>query len=1061
MSAEEIRRTLDIFVEPGSVCELRVLGGQVRPNGGFFDDLDKMAEVAHMFDKGGRQDGLFFTINPVHHDLLARANNKMCQGKPELTKGADILKRRWLYVDIDVKGKLSGISSRDSEHDEALKAALDLRDRMVSKAGWPLPVYADSGNGAHLQYRIDLLNDKESTELVKRTLQCLDRMLDHPALEVDAGTHDPNRIAKLYGTMVKKGEEIEDRHHRRSHIIEVPDQLIAISKEQLIEFVSIYEPGVDPEPVYRGGVSQIEDMPAWLKTHNLPWKSTKPADGGGTWYILDECPGCHNSDGNACAVAKYPPPRDGQEAKCYHKSCSIKDWESFIAVVDPEYAAARRQSRQERDQNRREREEMLELDIEDLCNEHTVNEGKSNERTDYKFSPEKAADAIIQRYDIVTTADDKIWVYRSGYYSTEWWKGIVDLVNNVAGDHFPTKMKKELESKVQSKTRAKEELFYRNPYLLCCKNVTIDMLTGKVLEHSPEHYLNSPSAFVYTPAAWPDAFIQLLDESCSNDIDRLTLIDWIVATCCLVEFEFILFMTGNGSNGKRMYEDVLKAIFPGFTEHIGLEEMNKSRFAKAQLKVARTNVFNETNVDKAGTETIKSLSGGDEQSGDVKNQKERSKWRSFTQLIFDTNGMPRFNDTSYGFKRRFTRVKMMFTFVDNPDPKNTFEKKADPTLGARLVSENNLSGILNLVIVRAKEIAEDRKICRRDDDFDEYEEDTHSFNNFAERFITFDALNRNDPEFRIASSDLFGRFETFTNYGGRKMSQFSFSKRIGELNRQPSKTIEGSQGCPAYRGFKGLFFDKAKFDQYIKVKMNDIANSNTSNDSLTSNKRVKEDTVTSITGYNRIATKARINKEGCIVGEKSKTILVVEPVTDSDSLTPKSVSSDPFSRVVKEPVGSIKAELEKADAATQAKEEHFAQIAKPKLIQATITMDCEFNGVKYKVGDLICDTKENIRKLPAMIKEKIDKCSMCGEHVKLSARNGRDGVCQSCFKKLCPQMHGYMATSQMKETTCKFCGRKILRRELISKIGECEACYYKNLGIEKSEALKFGGEAGL
>ena len=730
MSAEKIRRTLDLFVEPGGVCELRVLGGSVRPNGGFFDDLDRMAEVAHMFDKGGQQDGLFFTLNPINRALLARYNNKMCQGKkPELTKGPDVLKRRWLYVDIDVKGKISGISSRDSEHEEALKAAIDLRDKMVKQAGWPMPVYCDSGNGAHLQYRIDLPNNEDSTALVKRTLQCLNRMFNHPTLEVDESTHDPNRIAKLYGTMVKKGEEIEDRHHRRSHIIEVPEQLIPITKEQLIEFVSHYEMEPELVPAYRGnGAETIPDMPAWLKAHNLPWKNTKPGKNGGTWYQLEECPSCHNSDGNACAVVKFP--GAGQEAMCYHRSCKIKRWEDFVRIVDPAYYEARQQSRQERDQNRRGRDELPELCIEDLCREKTINEGKENERIEHTFSPELAADSIIQRFDILTTEDGTIWVYRNGYYSKDWWQGITDMVNNVAGDHFPTKMKKELESKVQSKTRASEELFYGHPYLLCCKNVTVDLLTGEILPHSPEHYINSPSAFFWDPKAWPDAFIQLLEESCSNDIDRMTLIDWIVATCCLVEFEFILFMTGNGSNGKRMYEDVLKAIFPGFTEHIGLEEINKSKFAKAQLKVARTNVFNETNVDRAGTETIKSLSGGDEQSGDVKNQKNRDKWRSFTQLIFDTNGMPRFNDTSYGFKRRFTRVKMIFTFVDNPDPTNPLEKKADPTLGERLVSEENLSGILNLVIARAKEIAKARKICRRDDDFDEYEEDTHSFNNF-------------------------------------------------------------------------------------------------------------------------------------------------------------------------------------------------------------------------------------------------------------------------------------------------------------------------------------------
>ena len=123
-------------------------------------------------------------------------------------------------------------------------------------------------------------------------------------------------------------------------------------------------------------------------------------------------------------------------------------------------------------------------------------------------------------------------------------------------------------------------------------------------------------------------------------------------------------------------------------------------------------------------------------------------------------------------------------------------------------------------------------------------------------------------------------------------------------------------------------------------------------------------------------------------------------------------------------------------------------------------MDCEFNGTKYRTGDVVCDTIENIRKIPCDIKEKIDKCVRCGKPVKLSAKNGHDGLCVDCFKLICPQANGYMHTSQMKERACKFCGVIIKRRELVSLEGECEACYYKNLGIEKSKAIKFGGEDG-
>ena len=64
----------------------------------------------------------------------------------------------------------AGISATEAEHAAALLLAQTVR-RFLQEAGWPDPVLADSGNGGHLVYRIDLPNDAASTALVKR---CLD-----------------------------------------------------------------------------------------------------------------------------------------------------------------------------------------------------------------------------------------------------------------------------------------------------------------------------------------------------------------------------------------------------------------------------------------------------------------------------------------------------------------------------------------------------------------------------------------------------------------------------------------------------------------------------------------------------------------------------------------------------------------------------------------------------------------------------------------------------------------------------------------------------------------------
>jgi hypothetical protein len=462
-----------------------------------------------------------------------------------------------------------------------------------------------------------------------------------------------------------------------------------------------------------------------------------------------------------------------------------------------------------------------------------------------------------------------------------------------------------------------------------------------------------------------------------------------------------------------MYEDVLFAMFPDATEHIRLKEMLESRFAKAQLKVARTNVFNETNIDQAATEEIKSMSGGDQQSGDVKNQRDRERWRPFTQLIFDSNSVPRFKDPTYGFKRRFTRVKMPYTFVDNPDPKNEFERKADQTLGERLVAEENLSGILNLIMARAPEIIKDREICRRERDFDEYEEDSYSFTNFVEQFIEVNQSCREDREYQISSDALYACFEKFTSFGGSKMSRFSFSKKIGDHNKHPSEAIHGEDFGSRYRGFKGLRFKEAEFREYVKQESYNIAHgidSSSRNDTGTSRNELGTsitDTGTSGTSYTRVIANTRDKtSKTCVYTDKIETPFsptrsgeAAHSGNDLLDKTPKNDNSEPNF----EPGTDHKDELVPAKNGDQKQEAEVGKKTRQQLFMARITMESEYKGVIYKAGT--------------------------------------------------------MMTSAV-EVRCTKCGNVINYRGLITKDGKCEVCYYKELGLSKDDAKRFGGEDG-
>ena len=119
---------------------------------------------------------------------------------------------------------IAGISSTNEEHKAALDFALTIRDHLTA-AGWPEPISADSGNGTHLLYLVDLAADDGG--LVERCLKVLAAHFGAMSEKVDLDTSvsNPARIWKLYGTPACKGDSTEERPHRKARLLVVPSTI--------------------------------------------------------------------------------------------------------------------------------------------------------------------------------------------------------------------------------------------------------------------------------------------------------------------------------------------------------------------------------------------------------------------------------------------------------------------------------------------------------------------------------------------------------------------------------------------------------------------------------------------------------------------------------------------------------------------------------------------------------------------------------------------------------------------------------------------------------------------
>ena len=113
-----VLEALELLVEPGGVAELRAIGVDGRVSSGYFGDLERMAAAAEVLDASGEFSGIYLTLNPVDPALLSRRANRVQSRlgrKDATTSDGDILRRRWLPIDVDPV-RPSGISATADEH---------------------------------------------------------------------------------------------------------------------------------------------------------------------------------------------------------------------------------------------------------------------------------------------------------------------------------------------------------------------------------------------------------------------------------------------------------------------------------------------------------------------------------------------------------------------------------------------------------------------------------------------------------------------------------------------------------------------------------------------------------------------------------------------------------------------------------------------------------------------------------------------------------------------------------------------------------------------------------
>ena len=228
---EQVKRGLFLY-QPDEFVNIRVLLDNDRMLSEFSKDKRNLARFVARIDNDPEIKAIYVQLQVLNPMSL----KDVPKGKG--VKRHHVSRYRWFVIDIDTlrpNKAENNATEEEKEHSLLAARAVSLH---LQKLGWPEPVFCDSGNGWHLVWKIDLSNTQEHYQMLRSCLLALSAKFDNEHAEIDCSLAEPEQIIKLWGTMVRKGENTPLRPWRRSSVMTMPGSIESVPFELLQQLAS-------------------------------------------------------------------------------------------------------------------------------------------------------------------------------------------------------------------------------------------------------------------------------------------------------------------------------------------------------------------------------------------------------------------------------------------------------------------------------------------------------------------------------------------------------------------------------------------------------------------------------------------------------------------------------------------------------------------------------------------------------------------------------------------------------------------------------------------------------
>lgn len=284
--------------------------------------------------------------------------------------------------------------------------------------------------------------------------------------------------------------------------------------------------------------------------------------------------------------------------------------------------------------------------------------------------------------------------------------------------------------------------------------------------------------YEYNPNAIAPTFLKFLDDVLPDEQARKLLQAYIGSIFTDRHPQKVVFMFGDGANGKSVFTHVIKALLDlsNVTEYKISELCNtaKGENFRIDTKGKLLNISEEAGKE-FDSDTFKSMAVGEAISGRLL-YKNPITFTDYARLLFSCNALPRCEDRSNGFYRRIAIIKFPRTFT---------EAEQDPGLESRIV-KNELSGVLNWVIEGVQLYIKNGYKLPRCEGSEKLMEEYKLESDSVLVYLKDKGITAGKE--RVLFSSLFQGFNTFVaenNY--KRLSSKTFSKRLEKAGIKPYK----------------------------------------------------------------------------------------------------------------------------------------------------------------------------------------------------------------------------------------------------------------------------------